>query len=101
MNCVKLISHYNPLHIEMFVDDFFVFLKVVSKLNNTILIIFLLTICSLCSVIYTTLFGEKICVLNANVVCRVVLVSRCAAGDCTRVVGSIVDGKSAVEDAVV
>lgn len=52
-------------------------------------------------IIYTfkfTLFVGLICVLDAKVVCRVVLVSRCAAEGCTRFVGSNVDGKSVVED---
>lgn len=54
-------------------------------------------------IIYTfkfTLFVRIICVLDANVVCRVVLVSSCAAEDCTRFVGSNVDGRSVVEDAI-
>lgn len=55
------------------------------------------------SIIYTfkfTLFVGLICVLDAKVVCRVVLVSSCAAKDCTRLVGSNVDGKSVVEDTI-
>lgn len=47
------------------------------------------------------MFVRLICVLDAEGVCRFVLVSVCAVGDCTRVVRSNVDGKSVVEDVVV
>lgn len=45
-------------------------------------------------IVYTfkfTLFVGLICVLDAKVVCRVVLVSSCAAEGCTRFVGSNVE----------